>query len=217
MIAVRFPSLTFREPVNGFTHLFGAILAAAGTTYLLYATWRDTPLFITALIYGLSLTAMYLASTVFHLTVAAEKTLLWLRRMDHAAIYLVIAGCYTPLFYHVLEGEWRWVMLVIIWGIALIGMGYKLMVMQTDGWPSVICYALTGCLGLLVLPQVLPRLEATALLLIALGAIPLLIGAVIFGAKKPNPHPLCGHHEIWHLCVLLGTGLHFAAIAVFMI
>jgi hemolysin III len=214
MIAVRFPSVRFREPVNGFTHLFGAIVAAAGAAYLAQLTWHDTPALIAVLVYGLSLTLMYLASTIFHLTVASNHTILWLRRIDHAAIYLVIAGSYTPLFYHVLEAEWRWVMLVLIWGIAVIGMGYKLIIMQTDGWPSVICYVLTGCLGLLMLPQALPRMEPGCLLLIGLGAIPLVVGAVIFGAKKPNPHPLLGHHEIWHLCVLLGTGLHFAAIAI---
>lgn len=216
MIAVRSLPLQFREPVNGFTHLAGAMAAALGLTYLLLHTWHDTPTFITALIYGLSLMLMYLASTVFHLTVAPERTLLWLRRIDHASIYLVIAGCYTPLFYHTLDGAWRWIMLALVWGIALVGMAYKLLIMETDGWASVICYVATGCLGLLALPEALPQLESACLLLIALGAVPLLVGAVIFGAKRPNPHPLLGHHEIWHLCVLLGTGLHFVAIAFYL-
>jgi hemolysin III len=217
MIALRFPPLHVREPVNTFTHLGGGIAAGMGMAYLALLTWHDPAVFFTAVVYSLSLTLMYFASTTFHMTVAPERTLLWLRRIDHATIYLVIAGSYTPLFYQVLEGNWRVVMLALIWGIAIIGMGYKLVIMETDGWPSVICYLLTGCLGLLVLPMALPRLEPGCLLLIALGAAPLAIGAVIFGAKKPNPHPLFGHHEIWHVCVLLGTGLHFIAIALYLV
>ncbi len=202
----------FREPVNGFTHLAGAILAAFGLVWLVIMTREDTTKMMMAAVYGVSMIALYLASATFHLTKASEKVLLWLRRFDHAAIYGMIAGTYTPILYTMLDGGWRWGMLALIWGMAGLGAIYKLFFLRHGGWFSLIFYVLMGWIGVIALPQAAPNLTAIFIALMVAGGSLYMLGAVIFGIQKPNFHPHFGHHEIWHLCVLGGSALHFAAI-----
>ena len=116
----------FREPVNGFTHLAGAFLAAFGLILLVGLTRGDLARMISVIIYGTSMILLYLASAVYHLANGSERKILWLRRLDHAAIYILIAGTYTPFCYNVLDGHLRWLMLGLVWGLAIIGVLYKL-------------------------------------------------------------------------------------------
>ena len=202
----------FREPVNGFTHLAGAVLAAGGLIWLIGVTHNHPSELLPILIYGLCTIALYVASATFHLSSASENTLLWLRRLDHAAIYMMIAGTYTPILYYSLQGGWRWGMLAVVWGMALLGMAYKLLFLSEASRLSLFYYIAMGSVGLVALPQALAALPPTVILLIALGGLCYLCGAIIFGIQKPNFYPQFGHHEIWHLLVLTGSAFHFAAI-----
>lgn len=203
----------FREPVNGFTHLAGAFLAVVGLVWLLALAWGETAKLVTVLIYGLSMIALYLASATFHLARGSERMLLWLRRLDHAAIYGLIAGTYTPICYAVLDGGWRWGMLALVWGFAVVGAAYKLARLRQGSRWSLVFYLVMGWLGLLALPKALAVLPPGAILMIAAGGAAYSVGAAIFAIRRPNFHPHFGHHEIWHLCVLVGSVFHFAAIA----
>src|SRR5687768_7617580 len=118
----------FREPFSGFTHLFAAVLALGGMIWLIAESWGDAGLLTSMIIYGVSLTALYAASATLHLVKAPERVQDFLNRIDHAAIYLLIAGSYTPFCYSLLSGGWRWGMLGTIWGMALAGIAYKLLV-----------------------------------------------------------------------------------------
>jgi hemolysin III len=206
----------FREPVNGFTHLTGALLSALGLVWLIALTYSNTPKMVSLVVYGVSMILLYSASALFHLTKASDGKLLWLRRFDHAAIYVMIAGTYTPLFYNVLDDSLRWWMLASVWGIALAGTIYKLCFLRDSGLPSLVTYVLIGCIGLISAPQTLRVLPAGAVLLIAAGGICYLTGVVIFGLEKPNFHRHFGHHEIWHLLVMAGSLVHFVAILVYI-
>ncbi|HEX2908942.1 MAG TPA: hemolysin III family protein [Phototrophicaceae bacterium] len=207
----------FREPVNGFTHLAGALLSALGLIWLIAATWGETAKLLSVLVYGLCMMALYLASATFHLATGSERRLKWLLRFDHAAIYLLIAGTYTPFCYNMLEGAWRWGMLALVWGCAMAGIVYKLLRLQAGSRWSLIFYVLMGWLGLLVLPQALARLPVGAILLILAGGAAYSIGAVFFGLQKPNFHRYFGHHELWHVCVLAGSAFHFIAIMAYIV
>jgi hemolysin III len=206
----------FREPVNGFTHLAGAVLSALGLVWLVAITQQDTPKMMSLVIYGVSMILLYAASAIFHLTKTSPERLLWLRRFDHAAIYVVIAGTYTPLFYNLLEGSMRWWLLVIVWLVALAGAAYKLFFLLDSGLISLICYVMAGCIGLVSAPQTLRVLPSGAIMLIAVGAIFYLIGVVIFALEKPNFNRHFGHHEIWHLLVMVGSIAHFIAILLYI-
>ncbi|MCB9451419.1 MAG: hemolysin III family protein [Anaerolineaceae bacterium] len=204
----------FREPVNGFTHLAGAVLAAAGLVWLLVLNQNEPARMVAVAVYGVSMIALYTASATLHLTRGTQRVMFWLRRLDHAAIYLLIAGTYTPIVYMVLTGQWRWGTLVLMWGAAVAGVVYKLLFLKKDGWLSLLFYIGMGCLGLVSLPQAVGVMPGDAAVLIALGGAVYIAGALIFGFKRPNPHPLFGHHEIWHLFVLGGSAFHYAAIVV---
>lgn len=207
----------FREPVNGFTHLAGAILAAIGLIWLMVATHDNAAKMLSVMVYGVCMILLYTASATFHLTKASDRVLLWLRRLDHAAIYLMIAGTYTPFIYNVLDSSLRWSLLAVVWLLAAAGIVYKLLFLKDSGLISLICYVAVGCIGILVAPQTLHALPPGAILLIAIGGAFYLVGAVIFGLEKPNIHRYFGHHELWHLLVLSGSLVHFAAILFYIV
>jgi hemolysin III len=206
----------FREPVNGFTHLAGAVLAAFGMVWMIAITQGDTGKMITVAIYGLSMILLYSASAAYHLSNGSERKILWLRRCDHAAIYVLIAGTYTPVFYNLLSGGWRWWMLTLVWGLSLTGAIYKLFFLRDAGHLSLLSYVALGSAGIIVLPQTLDRLPPGTEILIFAGGALYIIGVIVFGLQKPNFNRYLGHHEIWHLLVLGGSTLHFVAMARFL-
>lgn len=208
----------FREPVNGFTHLLGVFLGFAALVWLIVMTQDQAAKLISVTIYGVSVILLYAASTTFHLVNGSERTVLLLRRLDHAAIYIMIAGTYTPIVYNVLSGYWRWGVLVVMWALAAVGIVYKLLFLHGNrNHLSTLLYVLMGWLAILILPQALALMEPEAILLIAAGGLVYTTGAVIFALQKPNFHRHFGHHELWHLFVLGGSILHFIAIALYII
>jgi hemolysin III len=207
----------FREPVNGFTHLAGAVLSLAGLLWLIVLTRDDPVEMLTVAVYGLSMVLLYLASAALHLSNGSPRKLFWLRRVDHAAIYLIIAGTYTPLCYHLLSGGWRWGMLAVVWTLAVIGIVYKLFFLHGRSYRSTIIYMLLGWGSILALPQMAGLLSPLALWLMFGGGAVFTLGAIIFAVEKPNLHRHLGFHELWHLLVMGGCGLHFAAITLLVI
>lgn len=202
----------FRQPVNGFTHLAGAVISTVALIGLVIIANGDTVKLVSVIIYGLSLIILYTASATYHLMHGSERTLLWLERIDHAAIYILIAGCYTPFCLIVIEGEWRWILLALVWVMALIGVVYKLLFLTTPGIFSLMYYMLMACIVFIAPPDVIGMIPPPAkVFLLASGGV-FVVGALVFGFEKPNLHPLLGHHELWHLFVLTGSALHFVAI-----
>jgi len=200
-----------REPVNALTHWAGAVVALIVLGPLL--TWAQArglarwPF----MVFGLSMVALYAASASYHSFGGSERRLLWLRKLDHAGIFLLIAGSYTPVAYYGLEGVWRGAVLGLIWGIAAAGVLLKLFTMNLPRWVSTLLYVGMGWLALAFVPQLARNLPPAALLWLAAGGMLYSIGAVIYGTKRWNPRPgLFGFHEIWHLFVLGGTAAHVA-------
>ncbi|MBI4315048.1 MAG: hemolysin III family protein, partial [Chloroflexi bacterium] len=107
-----------REPVNGLTHFFAALAAVVGLPLLLIAGRGDAAKQLSLAVYGASLALMLIASASYHLIKGAPERIQFLRKIDHSAIYVLIAGTYTPICFNVLTGFWRWGLLAIIWGIA---------------------------------------------------------------------------------------------------
>ena len=202
----------FRQPVNGFTHLTGAILSAGALLWLILLTRGDGLKLLAVIIYGLSLITLYTASATYHLTHGSDRTLLWLERIDHAAIYVLIAGCYTPFCLTVITGEWRWILLVLVWVMALIGIVYKLLFLTQPGVFSLLYYMLIASVVFIAPPTVISMIPPQAVVFLAASGIVFVIGALVFGLEKPNPHPLIGHHELWHLFVMTGSVLHFISV-----
>lgn len=209
----------FREPVSGFLHLGGALLAAAGLVWLIVQTVGDTPKLFAVIVYGASLVLLFTASTVMHLYNGSDKTIRRLIRLDHAAIYLLIAGTYTPMCVTILDGGWRVGILAAVWTMAVIGVVYKIVIgpAPRPTMRSTLFYMAMGWLVVLILPRLIAALPMAALILIGAGGLAYTIGAIVYSFDDPDVRPLFGLHEVWHLFVLAGSGLHFAAIAVFVI
>ena len=140
-----------------------------------------------------------------------------LRKLDHTAIYALIAGTYTPICLHFFSGFWAWGMLVIIWGLALAGIVVKLFVIKAPRWLTAGIYLVMGWLSLMAIRQMLLFMPVGALVCLLLGGLFFTVGAVVYILKKPDFFPgIFGFHEIWHIFVILGCLSHFILIAAYV-
>lgn len=204
-----------REPVNGLTHGFAALAAVAGLGLLIYLARDGNRLVLAALVvYGVTLILMFAASAGYHMVDARPAVMLFLRKLDHSAIYLLIAGTYTPVCLHYFDGFWRWGMVAVIWSLAVIGVAVKLFVIRAPRWLTAGVYLFMGWLSVIAAREIVTSLPPAALVWLLLGGLFFTFGAVIYVLKKPNPWPgVFGFHEVWHIFVILGAFSHFIMIA----
>lgn len=206
-----------REPVNGLMHLGAAIAAAVGAAIMVFVGREDVSKLISLSVYGSSLVLMFSASAAYHLVNAKTQVQKFLRKLDHSSIYLLIAGTYTPLCLHFFDGFWRWGLLAIIWGMALVGIGVKLFVINAPRGITAGIYLLMGWLALSAINEMLTAMPLPVLVLMLVGGIWFTVGALVYIIKRPNFFPgVFGFHELWHVFVILGCLSHFIAIAAFV-
>ncbi len=202
-----------REPFNGFSHIFGAVAAFIGSIPLLILSWNGPAKLVSAFVYGLSLIAMFLASGIYHLANVKPKTLAILRKMDHSAIFLLIAGTYTPFCLVAFTGFWRWGLLGIIWAIAGVGIATKLFFPTAPRWLHTGAYVVMGWLCMLAAPQMPSVLPLNAIVWLIIGGVVYTFGAIVYATKIFNFVPgKFGFHEVWHIFVILGAAAHFVAV-----
>ena len=202
-----------REPVNSLTHWAGALLALGGLIALLIIGW-DTPAKIISLaIYGVSLIAMFSASATYHMVQVKDRALEIFRKVDHAAIYLLIAGTYTPFCVNAFEGFWKWGLLSVIWSLALIGIVVKVFYIRAPRWLNAGIYLVMGWLAVSASGQMLAALPAWVLGWMIAGGVIYTLGAVVYITKIFNFKPgVFGFHEMWHIFVLLAAAAHYVAV-----
>jgi hemolysin III len=201
-----------KPSLRGVLHQWAAVYAlGAGTALVALAPTAYAA--IAAAIYAASLTLLLAMSAVYHRFQWSPRVRLWLRRADHASIFLLIGGSYTPIAMLALGGATGRHLLIVIWcGVAL----GVLVSMLWPGAPKWVSAALAIAVGWTIVPYlgaILPALSTAQLWLIALGGIAYTIGAVVYAAKRPNPWPRdFGYHEIFHVLTLVGAGMHLAAV-----
>jgi hemolysin III len=199
-----------REPVNAYSHLVGLILATAGTLVLLRLAHGPAQAVAFA-VYGGSLILLYAASTAYHALPLPRHRLRALRTLDHIAIYFLIAGTYTPVALVTLHGPSGWALLAGAWTIAVAGIPFKIWWLDAPIWLSTGIYLGMGYMALLAAAPLAQAVSAGGLAWLVAGGVAYTIGAIIFSRERPNPFPgVFGHHEIWHILVLVGSGCHFA-------
>jgi hemolysin III len=202
-----------REPVNGLTHLAGALIASAGLVVLLAASAGRADQLVAFGIFGFSLIALYTASALYHLLPLSPAGIARLRRLDHMTIFVLIAGTYTPFCLLALDGVWGGGLLGLIWGLALCGVLLKLLWMDAPRWLSVILYLGMGWVALVAAPALFRAVPAGGMAWVLAGALVYSAGALVYGLKRPNPIPgVFGFHELWHLFVMAGSACHFWAV-----
>lgn len=208
----------FRDPISGLTHLFGAFLAAAGLVALLVIGWGSTPRILSLLVYGLSLVGLFSASAAYHLVIGSPETILALRKLDHASIYLLIAGSYTPFCVNAFTGFWQWGLLAVIWSLAAVGIAVKLFTIHAPRGVSAGLYLLMGWLSIAGAGEMAKALPPASLTWLVIGGLAYTSGAVVYITKKLDFVPgIFGFHEVWHLFVLAGAAAHFIAIVSYFV
>jgi hemolysin III len=207
-----------REPVNGLTHLVGAFAALFGQIALLVAGWTGLAKIISLIIYGISLIALFSASAAYHLTKAKPAVLQTLRKIDHSAIFLLIAGTYTPYCINAFTGFFRWGLLTIIWAIALTGIVFKMYFVRAPRWLNSIIYVVMGWLCISAVGQMRSTLPTGAIVWLIIGGLLYTFGAVVYATKLFDFIPgKFGFHEVWHIFVLLGALSHFVSIMAMLV
>ncbi len=203
----------FREPVNGFTHLGGAILAFFGLLVLLMAARGGMAKNVSVSVYGLGLVGMFSASATYHLARVKPATQQVLRKLDHSSIFLLIAGTYTPFCLLVFTGFWRWGLLAIIWAIALAGIVVKVFYIKAPRWLNTAMYVVMGWLCVIAVPQMTALLPIGVLVWLITGGVLYTLGAIIYATRIFDFRPgTFGFHEVWHIFVLLGAAAHYIAV-----
>jgi len=199
---------SLEEIANAITHGIGLLLSIAGFVVLLVlAALRGTAWHIVACsIYGATLICLYTASTLYH-AVISPRVKRALRIFDHSAIYLLIAGTYTPFLLVSLRGPWGWSLFGVIWGLALVGVLFKFWFVERFAILSTAVYIAMGWLVVIAAKPVITHLSLTAIIWLLAGGLAY-TGGVIFFAAKRIPYS----HAIWHLFVLAGSICHYFAV-----
>ncbi len=200
------------ERFNTASHMVGAIFSLLGTVLLIvYSSVAAKPWHIVSFsIYGFSLVAMFMASTLHHGVKSSPKVEDILRAIDYFAIYLLIAGTITPVCLVVLRGPLGWSVFGVAWAVGVAGITLKAVIPDLPKWISVTLYATMGWLGVAVGWPIFKAVSWTGVALLLAGGIAYTVGAMIFYFERPNPYPgRFGFHEIWHIFVILGALGHY--------
>jgi hemolysin III len=202
-----------RQPVSSLTHLFTAFSALFGQAFLLTLNGLQTVGKAALFIYSSSLFLMFFASGIYHLIQATPRVTAVLRKFDHAAIYLLIAGTYTPFCLIAFHGFWKWGLLGIIWALALAGIAVKLWTIHTSRWLTAGIYVLMGWLVVFAFSEMLVSLSTLTIAWLFAGGVIYTLGALVYATKRLDFIPnVFGFHEVWHIFVMLGAAAHFVAV-----
>jgi hemolysin III len=166
-----------------------------------------------ATIYTVSLTAVFGASAAYHRGRWTERSRLWMKRVDHSLIFVLIAGSYTPISVLALHGPWEVVVLSVAWTLAAIGITLKMV--KPDGLSvlTATLYMGMGWFALVATPQLLEGMSTVELIMLASGGLLYTAGAIVFAWRRPDPRPeVFGYHEIWHAFMVAAAACHYAMI-----
>jgi hemolysin III len=204
------------ERFNGYSHLAGAILALTGATALVVtaAQKADPWRIVSFAVYGVTLFALYLISTLYHgLRGGRAKDVF--RKLDHCSIYLLIAGTYTPFTLVTLNGSWGWSLFGAVWGLAVVGIVQECWLANAKGarLVSLAIYLLMGWLAVVALVPLFTALGGSGMAWVVGGGVLYTAGIVFYVYDERVRH----FHGIWHLFVLAGSAAHYVAIVAFVL
>jgi hemolysin III len=199
--------------LRGVSHELG-VYAAIPVGVLLGLVAANTLAKVSAAIFAAAVVSMFGASALYHRFTWSPGTRLWLRRLDHAGIFGLIAGTYTPFGLLVLRGSWQIVVLSIAWGGAALAILTKLAWVAAPKWLSALAGIALGWVGVVVFPQILDRAGVTAAALVLAGGVCYTIGGVVYARRKPDLRPhVFGYHELFHALVVAAVALQYGAVA----
>ncbi|MGG0239580.1 PAQR family membrane homeostasis protein TrhA [Bacillus rhizoplanae] len=210
-----------REPVNAFTHFGGAILSFVALLAMLVKVSINMPSVITisaVILFGVGMMILYAASTVYHMVVANDRVIYFFRKLDHSMIFVLIAGTYAPFCLITLQDDKGLLLFILVYATAVCGIIFKMFWFSCPRWLSTSVYLLMGWLIIFFFAPLSENLSVNGLVLLILGGVFYTIGGFIYGAKpKWLEFKYMGHHEIFHIFVLLGSLAHFLCVYFYVI
>ncbi len=204
--------LPMRQPVSGLTHLVGAMFAVAGLVLLVQAAQREAGYWhvLSFSIYGTSLIALYVSSTLYHLLPLSPAGVQMLRRVDHSMVAVLIAGSYTPICLVALRAGVGMTLLAAIWGLAVAVIGVKIFWLDAPRWITVGIFLGMGWACVFAINPLLAAMTTGGMVWLGVGGLFYSVGAIIYACKWPDPIPdVFGFHEVWHLFVMAGSACHW--------
>jgi hemolysin III len=207
--------LNLKPRLRGVSHQWACVVFI-GLAAFLIALASGARELVGAATFAGALVAMFGTSAVYHrVNWRSLAVRMWLRRLDHAMIFVLIAGTYTPFTLLALEGAWSWSILSVVWAGALAAIGVGLVWVGAPKWLSAALGILLGWLGIVVLPQLVDAIGLLGTLLLGAGGGLYTFGAVVYARRRPDPVPaVFGYHELFHACVIGAAACQYAAVAI---
>jgi hemolysin III len=202
------------EKISAYSHAATVPIMVIGTVILLVISSGNTAAQIVSLVYGLSAILLFSASFLYHSNKQKENDKSVWRKLDHSAIFFLIAGTYTPICFIYLDGTMKWGILIAQWSLVFFGTVFKLLFINTPRFIGTLIYLLMGWIVLVPIATLFKTMEPASFILLIAGGISYTIGAVIYALKRPDPFPgFFGFHEIFHIFVTGGAVLHLLTIS----
>jgi hemolysin III len=199
--------------LRGWSHAAAALIAIAGLVTLIVITRHDTPKLMSMIVYGTGLVLLFGVSATYHIINWPPAVKDWLRRADHATIFVFIAATYTPLVFNVLDGWWRVGVLVAVWLSALAGVAGAAPFLRIPRQLLASLYLAMGWVAVVALVPLTAALGWVAAVLIAFGGIQYSLGAAAYAFKRPRLWPrVFGYHELFHLAVISASVTFYAIV-----
>ena len=203
-----------KEPFSTYSHLLGVVLSIGALVSLVAQSQGNTWCVVAFSIYGASLILLYSASTIYHGLPLSPRSEDKLRRFDHIAIFVLIAGSYTPICLVSWRDAWGWSLFGIVWTMALAGTALKLFFAHLPNAWTAALYLAMGWLAVIAIAPLTRSFPLQGLLWLGGGGLMYTVGALIYAVEHPDPFPdVLGHHEVFHVFVLMGSALHFVFMA----
>jgi hemolysin III len=173
---------------------------------------------LAAVVFASSVAVCFGASALYHRVRWRPSVRVWMRRADHAGIYLLIAGTYTPVSLVALRGQWRPAVLGIVWAGAAVAIVVKFVWISAPRWLAASLGLALGWIAVVALPELVRNLDAAGVSLLAVGGLAYTAGAIVYARGRPDPVPaVFGYHELFHALTIVGVTCQYAAIAFFVL
>lgn len=192
----------------------GAFFVGVVVAPLLVLSADGTRAKVAAGVFAASVVACFGASALYHRVTWTPRVRLWMRRIDHAGVYLLIAGTYTPVSLLVLRGAWRPTILAIVWTGAAAAIVLKFAWVQAPKWLAAAIGLALGWVAVVALPQLVGHMQPAAVALLVVGGLAYTVGAIVYARRHPDPAPaVFGYHELFHALTIVAVTCQYAAIA----
>jgi hemolysin III len=204
---------TLRPRLRGVLHQYAFFVSVVLGAVLVMAA-SGTKERVSTAVFAAAVATMFGVSALYHRVTWPPRARRWMRRLDHAAIYLLIAGTYTPVGLLALSGAWRWTVLPVVWGGALVAIVFKLAWVDAPKWASALIGVALGWVGVVALPQLWDSAGPAGIALLGAGGALYTAGAVVYARRRPDPVPaVFGYHELFHALVIGAAACQYAAVA----